>query len=152
MKEKERRVQTMSGMFCHHGLLKQLVAWLKYKGFFSRLFCYIPLFAAVPVPSFGYPVPLLELPSLLPVSPPPVIHNKHTLVSHKKKSVTMSFCQWHTQRGKGLSTHLGNVTNTHRIIHNYIWVFKSFVVSYQTTVIQTKPLRAHWIQWHYTLI
>lgn len=103
-----------------YGLLKQLVAWLKYKGFFSRLFCDIPLFAAVPVPSFEYPVPPLELPSLLPVSPPPVIHNKHTLVSHKKKSVTISFCQWHTQRGKGLSTHLGNASNTHWIIHKYI--------------------------------
>lgn len=63
------------GMYSIYGLLK-LVAWLKYE-----LFCFfflsllqdsIPLSDAVPVPSFGYPVPPLEPPFLLPVSPPPV--------------------------------------------------------------------------------
>lgn len=57
------------------------------------ILCYIPLSAAVQVPSFEYPWPPLEPPSSLPVSPPPVRHNMNTLVSHGWKLVKVPYSE-----------------------------------------------------------
>ena len=48
----------------------------------SSFLCYIPLSVASQAPSFEYPLPPPEPPSLQPAAPPPVKHNMNTLVSH----------------------------------------------------------------------
>lgn len=68
--------------------------------------CYIPPSADVQVPSFEYPWPPPELPSLLPALPPPVRHNVNILVCHEQKLARCLFLRTHpqTERNKHKST------------------------------------------------
>lgn len=91
----------------------------------------LPLSAAVPVPSFGYPVPPLELPSSLPVSPPPGTHNKNTFVNGKKKHTTMPLYGDTPRERKPATGHSFSPTLTHRIIHKYIFEYSSHVFPVQ---------------------
>lgn len=67
--------------------------------------CWLPLSAAVQVPSFEYPSLLPGPPSLLPASPPPVRQNMKALVSPEEKLTEGAFHWGHTQWAKRNKQH-----------------------------------------------